>query len=141
MWVKAGTLGNQWNPLLFCHEGQPGAVHFSLLPDGVPNVAINTGDWNWTHCRARDSLADGRWHHLILVCDARLGGSVCFYVDGRVSSRSRLSLGQPLDLYRFRIGGWNRWEKNPANNFHGEISDVRIYRGMLTDEEVEANKL
>jgi hypothetical protein len=63
------------------------------------------------------------------------------FVDGRVSSRSRLSLGQPLDLYRFRIGGWNRWEKNPANNFHGEISDVRIYRGMLSDEEVEANKL
>lgn len=135
LWVKAGTLGHQWNPLLFCHEGQPGAVHFSLLPDGVPNVAINTGDWNWTHCRARDSLADGRWHHLVLVCDARLGGRVRFYVDGRLSSRGPLSLGLPLDLYRFRIGGWNRWEQNPSNNFHGEIADVRIYRGMVTDEE------
>jgi hypothetical protein len=135
MWVKAGTLGNQWNPLLFCHEGQRGAVHFSLRSDGVPNVAINTGDWNWTHCRARDTLADGRWHHVILVCDARLGGSVRFYVDGKVSSRERLSLGQPLDLYRFRIGGWNRWETIPANNFHGEISDVRIFSGMLTDDE------
>jgi len=135
LWVKAGTLGNQWNPLLFCHEGQRGAVHFSLRSDGVPNVAINTGDWNWTHCKARDTLADGRWHHVVLVCDARHGGSVRFYVDGKISSRERLSLGQQLDLYRFRIGGWNRWEKIPANNFHGELSDVRIYSGMLTDEE------
>lgn len=133
--VKAGTLNNAWNPLLFCHEGQPGAVHFSLLPDGVPNVAVNTGDWNWTHRKARTSLADGQWHHVILVCDARLGGSVRFYVDGRLSSQQRLMLGQQLDLYRFRIGAWNRWETTPANNFHGEIDDVRVYGGMLTDDQ------
>lgn len=135
LWVKAGPLNNAWNPLLFCHEGQPGAVHFSLLPDGVPNVAVNTGDWNWTHRKARTSLADGQWHHVILVCDARLGGSVRFYVDGRLSSQQRLMLGQQLDLYRFRIGAWNRWETTPANNFHGEIDDVRVYSGMLTDDQ------
>jgi hypothetical protein len=135
MWIMADKLDNQWNPLLFCHEGQRGAVHFSLRSDGIPNVAINTGDWNWTHCRARDSLADGQWHHVVLVCDARPGGSVRFYVDGKNAGRERLSLGQQLDLYRFRIGGWNRWEKNPAQNFHGQIADVRIYSGMLTDDE------
>jgi len=135
LWVKAGTLTNTWNPLLFCHEGQRGAVHFSLLADGVPNVAINTGDWNWTHRKARNTLADGQWHHVALVCDGRLGGYVRFYVDGRLSSQQRLSLSQPLDLYRFRIGAWNRWEHTPANNFHGEIADVRVYHGMLTDEQ------
>ena len=64
-----------------------------------------------------------------------MGGSVRFYVDGRLSSQQRLNLGQQLDLYRFRIGAWNRWESNPANNFHGEIGDVRVYSGMLTDDE------
>ena len=83
----------------------------------------------------RTSVADGRWHHVILVCDGRQGGNVRFYIDGRLSSQQRLTLSQPLDLYRFRIGGWNRWENNPANNFHGEISDVRVYGGMLTDDE------
>jgi hypothetical protein len=136
LWVKADTLANRWNPLLFCHEGQPGAVHFSLLGDGSPNVAVNTGDWNWTHCTAQTSLADGAWHHLALVCDARFGGKAKFYVDGRPAGDDYLGLGIPLDLYRFRIGAWNRWEKNPANNFHGEIDDLRIYRGMLTEEEI-----
>jgi len=44
-------------------------------------------------------------------------------------------LGQQLDLYRFRSGAWNRWESNPVNNIHGEIGDVRVYSGMLTDDE------
>ena len=136
LWIKADSLNNSWNPLLFCHDGQRGAVHFSLLSDGTPNVAVNSGDWNWTHRKAGTALSRGKWHHVALVCDARLGGSAQFYVDGRPVKRQRLGLGQQLDLYRFRLGAWNRWETTPANNFHGEIADVRIYSGMLTDSEV-----
>ena len=33
-----------------------------------------------------------------------------------------------------RIGGWNRWEGNAANDFHGEIAGVRVCRGMLNGE-------
>jgi len=135
LWVKAGTLNNAWNPLVFCNDGKPGAVHFSLLPDGTPNVAINVGDWNWTHRRARVSVGDGKWHHVALVCDARAHGKVRFYVDGELAGESRLSLGRRLDLYGFRIGAWNRWEGNPANNFHGELADVRVYSGTLSGEE------
>lgn len=135
LWVKVDSLDSRWNPVLFCHDGQPGAMHFSLLPDGTPNVAVNTGDWNWTHAKARASVSHGSWHHLALVCDARFGGCARFYVDGRLAGEKHLGLGLRLDLYRFRIGGWNRWEGNPANNFHGQIDDVRIYSGMLTDEQ------
>ncbi len=135
LWVKVDSLGNQWNPLLFCHGGQAGAMHFSLLSDGTPNVAVNTGDWNWTHCKARSGLGDGNWHHLVLVCDARLGGRARFYVDGRIAGGQHLGVGLRLDLDGFRIGGWDRWEDKPANNFHGAIDDVRIYSGMLTDKQ------
>lgn len=135
LWVKAETLAHTWNPLLFGHDIKPGTVHYSLLSDGTPNVAINTGGDNWTHRKARTSLADGKWHHVILVCDARLGGSVRFYVDGRLSREEPLAVGQRLDLDGFRIGAWNRWASSPANNFHGAVDDVRIYSGMLTDEE------
>ncbi|MCY2990406.1 MAG: LamG domain-containing protein [Planctomycetota bacterium] len=135
LWVKAETLAQTWNPLLFGDDIKPGTVHFSLLSDGIPNVAINTGGENWTHRKARTAMADGKWHHVILVCDARVGGSVRFYVDGRLSREERLGVGQRLDLDGFRIGAWNRWASSPANNFHGELDDVRIYRGMLSDEE------
>jgi len=136
LWVKPDSFNGSWNPLLFGHEGQAGTVHFSLVADGTPNVAINTGNWNWTHCRADTPLTIGQWHHLVLVCDARFSGKAKFYVDGQLAGDDFLSLGMPLDLNRFRIGAWNRWEKNPNNNFHGEIDDLRIYHGTLTDKQI-----
>ena len=136
LWVKADSLNRQWSPLLFCNEGQAGAVHFSLLPDGTPNVAVNTGGWNWTHCTAGTPLATGTWHHVALVCDARFGGKAAFYVDGQPAGQAYLGIGQALDINRFRIGGWNRWENNAANNLHGQVDGLRVYRGMLNQEEV-----
>lgn len=136
LWVKADSLDRRWNPLLFCHDAHAGVTHFSLLPDGRPNVAVNSDGRNWTHCTAQTSLAAGEWHHVVLVCDARFGGRARFYVDGFPAGDDYLGLGIALDLSRFRIGGWNRWENDPNNNFHGEIDELWVYRGMLTAEEV-----
>jgi hypothetical protein len=66
-------------------------------------------------------------------------------VDGEIAGTRALDLGQPLDLASFRIGAWDRWEKQPRNNFQGMLEDVRIYHGLLTDEEIgklaaEANR-
>ena len=120
---------------MFSNDGKPGAVHFSLRSDGMPNVAINTGRSEWTHRKARLGLAAGKWYHVALVCDARLGGTARFYVDGQPAGAMPLALGRPLDLDSIRFGAYNLWEHNPANNFHGEIDNVRIYTGMLTDKE------
>ena len=136
MWVKPHSLGHTWNPLLFGNDIRPGTVHFSLLSDGTPNVAIHSGGEHWTHRRAHSGAVTGQWHHVALVCDARLGGTVQFYVDGQLSGESRWTLGLGLDLDRFRIGAWNRWEGSPANNFHGELREVRVYSGMLTPQQV-----
>jgi len=136
MWVKADSLGSRWNPLLFANDPTVGSVHYSLLSSGVPNVAVHSGDWQWTHRAAKTSLADQSWHHLVLVCDARFGGSVRFYVDGKLDNEGELDLGHPLEFARFRIGAWSSWAGRPQNNFHGEIADVRIYQGMLTEEAV-----
>ena len=135
LWVKPESLDRQWNPLVFGSDIQVGTLHFSLLPDGSPNVAIHTGGQNWTHRKARKSVEAGQWHHLVLVCDARVGGGVQFYLDGRLASDERLATGCRLDFDRFRLGGWNRWEGNPGSNFHGDLDDVRIYSGTLSDEE------
>jgi len=135
LWVKPDSLGHRWNPLFFCNDGKVGAVHFSLLRDGTPNVAINMGKWNWRHRKANASLADGGWHHVALVCDARRNGEARFYIDGKPVGKGRLSLALRLDLNAFRIGAYNGWQDRPANNFHGQIADVRVYSGTLTDED------
>lgn len=135
MWVKADSLDRHWNPLSFGSDIRPGIVHFSLLEDGTPNVAICTGERSWTHRRAAAALSIGRWHHVALACDARRRGRVRFYVDGRPAGDEPLGLGIRLNLDRLRLAAWNRWQNTPANNFHGELDDVRIYSGTLTDAE------
>jgi hypothetical protein len=136
MWVKVDSLTNRWNPLLFSTEGPLGGFHFSLVAEGVPNLALHTGDWNWVHNRAKSAFAPGRWRHLAVVCDPRFGGSLRFYVDGKLDAEAMLDLGLAVDLDDFRLGAWNRWEQAPNNNFHGTLDEVRIYRGSLGDDEV-----
>jgi len=138
LWLRADELKNRWTPLLFTDGRDTSALHFSLLEDGAPNIAINTGNENWKHVRADAVVKPGEWHHVAVVCDPRLEGEVRFYIDGRPAGVKRLDLGVPLALAAYRLGAWNAWENAPANNFHGSLDDVRLYRGLLTDTEVAA---
>jgi len=136
LWVRPESLNNRWNPLLFTDDRVTGAFHFSLLQDGVPNVAINAGNESWVHNRALAAIPNETWHHVAVVCDTRYGGRITFYVDGRRDAEATLDIGVPLDWSHFRVGAWNAWQGNPHNNFHGMLDEVRIYRGMLTASQV-----
>ena len=83
--------------------------------------------------RARTPFEIDQWHHLVVTCDPRFGGSISFYVDGKKDSQQALGLGVALDLESFRIGAWSGWEKNPKAGFYGHLDEFRIYRGTLTD--------
>lgn len=133
-WVRAETLKNTWNPLLFRDVWEPGALHLSLLADGRVNVALNgTGV---IHQPSRAVAGDGVWHHVAVVLDTRTGGSVCYYIDGQRDRRAPLSGAMPLLLDSLRLGGWKNWQRTPGSNFHGALGDVRLYRGMLREDEV-----
>lgn len=138
LWLRADELKNRWTPLLFTDGRVTSAFHFSLLEGGTPNIAINTGNENWTHVRADAAVKPGEWHHVAVACDPRLDGEARFYIDGKSAGVKRLDLGVPLSLAAYRLGAWNAWENAPANNFHGTLDDVRLYRGLLTDAEVAA---
>jgi len=136
LWVKPSGMPNRWNPLLFSDGGNRGAFHFSLLADGTPNVAINSGAGAWTHRRAATALQLNQWHHIAVTCDPRYGGNIRFYLDGKCDSQQALNLGVALDLSSFRLGAWKTWEKNPKAGFRGLLDEVRIYRGTLSDQQV-----
>ncbi|NUQ65601.1 MAG: hypothetical protein HUU20_24290 [Pirellulales bacterium] len=136
VWVKPGRLPNRWNPVLFSDSSQRGAFHFSLLEDGIPNVAIHHDAPQWAHRHATTALAVGQWHHVVVACDPRHGGSIRFYRDGKLDSRQALGLDVALDLKAFRLGAWKGWEKDPQAGFHGHLDEVHIYRGTLTDQQV-----
>jgi hypothetical protein len=43
----------------------------------------------------------------------------------------------PLDLTSFRLGAWKGWESTPGKGLHGALHDVRVYRGVLTEKQVD----
>jgi mono/diheme cytochrome c family protein len=137
--LRPDALRNEWTPLVFTDGGTKGAFHFSLLKDGTPNVAVNVdGKGGWIHGRARRALKTGEWHDLAVVCDTREGGFLQFFVDGQLAGESLLDAGVALNLEAFRIGMWNAWANAPGNNFHGAISELRLYNGTLQQRELQA---
>jgi len=136
-WVRVDSHPNRWNPILFCDDWSEQDLHLSVLNEGQPNAAINNGSSAGNHRAADTSVADGQWHHVVLVCDQRQGGSVQFFVDGRPNRKHKLFMADiPLRLTGVRLGGYNVWEKTPGANFHGALDDFRIYRGQLTEKQV-----
>jgi hypothetical protein len=137
LWVRAESHRNRWNALLFCDNWSERDLHLSILESGSANVAIHDGSPGGYHRASDETIGDGGWHHLALVCDQRPGGSIRFYVDGRPDRKYLLYGGaMPVELTGVRLGGYNVWERTPGGNFHGSLDDVRVYRGMLTDEQV-----
>ena len=133
LWVKAESLGNRWSPLLFSNGGGRSAFHFSLRDDGAPE----RGD---QHRRKEldpqvGQCVDRPWSmaprgRCVRPAIGRLGSVLRRRQAGR---HKGIDLGEPLDLTVVRVGAWSGWERQPQNNFHGLLADVRVYDGLLTD--------
>ena len=73
---------------------------------------------------------DGNWHHAALV---RRGVTYSIYVDGQKSQATSTGLPNP---YRWLTVGARNDSAGPDKLFQGQIDDVRVYRGTLTDTDV-----
>ena len=136
LWVRPETLENDWNPILFTDHANVSAFHFSLRGNGTPTVAINSGA-GWIYGPASWPVVPGSWHHVAVVCDSRKGGSIRLFIDGKAAGEQALDLGRPLDLNAYCLGASIAWAGEPGKNFHGSMADVRLYRGLLTEQEIE----
>ena len=136
LWVRPETLENDWNPILFTDHANASAFHFSLRGNGTPTVAINSGA-GWIYGPASWPVVPGSWHHVAVVCDSRKSGSIRLFIDGKAAGEQALDLGMPLDLNAYCLGANIGWAGEPEKNFHGSMADVRLYRGLLTEHEIE----
>lgn len=111
------------------------------LADGVANSAGNT----WTNYVSDVSIADGNWHHVVVVVDRDQVDGGRWYLDGvevgkRFNPTNRggsLSNSKPLVI--------GRRSDNPGNPgfFKGEIGNVRLAKRALSSQEIQtmtANK-
>ncbi len=80
------------------------------------------------------TLTPGQWHHVASTYD---GNMLRLYIDGRLASVKGTKLAELKGGGHFWMGrsdGETVWTKDA--HFKGKLSDVRVYRGALTSEEV-----
>lgn len=81
-------------------------------------------------------VADGKWTHLVGVCDGN-NGEVRLYVDGTLAVSTNLIGAPDTNSVVTRIGNL-AWDAAPVDHYQweGSIQDVRIYSRVLTASEI-----
>jgi RNA polymerase sigma factor (sigma-70 family) len=105
--------------------------------DAGGRIGVSVGDkapGSAQSVRSTRPINDDRWHHIGMTRDAG-SGEVQLFVDGQLSARGKLKPGVktiPIDS----IGQWYHPDHRVTPFFQGDLSDLRIYRRLLTPEEI-----
>lgn len=136
------------NPKIINGNGKWKVMLVQHHPGGRVYPRISLG---WQAYDGEQALNDGKWHHCAITYTGRLKDDghpdVCLYVDGvkqvlksrnfsrpeagksREPETDTRSSAQPLTI------GYMR-ENEASRSFEGEIGDVRIYAGVLPEDEI-----
>ena len=84
----------------------------------------------------QERFDDGNWHHLVVINDESLShpNRFSFYINGELVESAN-GLGSNRVSERFMIGR-RLYQSNFEYYFDGNLDDIRIYKRMLSDEEI-----
>lgn len=111
--------------------GTDGGQKYVIRLDAAGKLRIET---NGGSAVATTVLTDGKWHHIAVVQAGNNVQSVTFYVDGIIDNKTALT-NQTINTgntYKVRVS-------RGVNNRYwlGEIEEVRIWSGVLTQTAVQ----
>lgn len=115
-------------------------VHF----DGNPNAFSMKWDSTYGYANVIGGYKEDEWVHLV-YCVENVGGQskVTAYINGVAVEVDQggewtNSLMSQLGIDTFTIGGKNPYKggSNPKCLFYGQVDEIRIYAGALTEEQV-----
>ncbi|GAA4204039.1 LamG-like jellyroll fold domain-containing protein [Microbispora amethystogenes] len=107
--------------------------HVYMRNDGKLVFGTYTGSINVI--TTNGSYNNGQWHHMVATQGP---GGMKLYVDGTVAGTNPQTGAENFTGY-WRVGGdnLNSWPNQPtSNNFAGQIDEVAVYGGVLTDAQV-----
>jgi hypothetical protein len=138
LWLKSNAaVQGKGSMLIGMHEAQhsTSGLHVILRPPGL--VFAQPKDRSSGACGVTTavSIADGRWHNIVVTYHQGKGQFVRLYVDGREVSAGRNSREWSFAPNDIRIGesSDSYWQR-----CSGLIDDVRIYDRVLSAAEVAA---
>ncbi|MEC9037903.1 MAG: LamG-like jellyroll fold domain-containing protein, partial [Verrucomicrobiota bacterium] len=126
VWAKANSLSKQWQAILTKGDSAYRVHRFNSTNElawgtsGLPNTDSSSGI----------SINDGAWHHFVTTFD---GNQKKIYVDNILESTVNAPGSISSNTFDIFIG-----ENSQARGryFHGSIDDVRIYKKVLSVQEI-----
>ncbi|MEG1885046.1 MAG: DUF1735 and LamG domain-containing protein [Alistipes sp.] len=132
-----GTVGGKKGEAMSTILGIEGQFLIRLGDSGFPSnqVQLVSPSGNFPGGNATFGLPTNKWVHVAVVYDTQSGSRI-IYIDGKVQAQDANARGSvTLSSTNFYIGfAWNdqRW-------LEGEISEVRIWNIVRTQEQIAAN--
>lgn len=83
------------------------------------------------------SLADNKWHHLVLVRNS--GGTNYIYVDGKIYDSIADPGGSTTNSQKLTIGAHNNDSDTRSGYFKGFMDEIKIYNYSRTDAQIKAD--
>lgn len=122
-WVECMQSANEYHSILHTDHWDAGGVHSMVRADRKVQVSVNgLGDLESTR-----QVSAGEWTHVAWVYKA--GQFSRLYLNGKLDASMRVRDAVPIDLGKFRIGGWN----GGGRNFKGGLDEVRIHHRALDE--------
>jgi len=127
VWGKAFSFP-QYAGLVSAPTSDPGMIHFKVRSNGA--VSVDKRD----NANSLDSQAvvQDEWFHALYTCDTNKD-ELKLYVNGELIGTD-ISGATPVDLTGLMIG-----REKSDRYFHGVLDEVRIYKRVLSEDEVVQN--
>ena len=135
MFVSVDSVSHACCHALFANDGfGAGALHVNVATgNGVPEAAVSGnpgGAWG----RDAPIPIDGQWVHLAFTYDSATGVTTP-YINGVAGNPTAGGSVSTVGVGPATIGAWN--PSGGEDRFHdGRIDDLRIYSGVLSDDDV-----
>jgi len=128
-WIKTTTAATM--RLISKRDGNIGYEVYTYSTDGITFFIGDSA--SFVTKVSPTSISDGNWHHVVVTFDR--DGDGIIYIDGQLDvtrdiSAQSGSLATAMDLYIGRIS------YSDSFHFNGDLDDVRIYKKVLSPEEV-----
>lgn len=134
-WVKTTKAGN--NAIIDKRSSGGGVGYHFVLYDGHMLLQMNTPS-GWVNFCGWDNTPafnDGKWHFLAVTVDRDRSYGLYMYADGKqiYNANPTSYTGDLTNTAPLYIG---KHSTDDSCNFNGQLDDVRIYKGFLSDTEV-----
>ena len=136
VWSKVDSFSGEWMPLVY--KGNPGSERtYSIWIRNTGEVFLSTSDTKLNEhvSTPANSVSPNEWHHIAGSID-RTSGEMRIYLDGVLEGTKQIRIQEAAASREPLFIGTSNESLAGNADYAGNVSDLQIYRAVLTSFEI-----